>query len=272
MRAYILTWNSRITKWGDFEKERLTIAKMGRVDSNWSCGRNKSIKVGDRLYMVRQGGNPTGICASGTAISEPYPDQHWSGEPGKTANYVEISFDAILDPDHEYILQTSLLRAQFPEQQWSPYSSGISVKPEYVDSLDLLWKEHLELNSVKTQSEDSGGISNTNYEGRLIESISTRFERRAVNRKACLDHHGYRCQVCSLQFDEYYGTIGTCFIHVHHKNPLSIIRKEHIFDPLIDLVPLCPNCHAMIHKGNPLFTIDELREMVSKSKKDRRHQ
>lgn len=33
-------------------------------------------------------------------------------------------------------------------------------------------------------------------------------------------------------------------------------------DPISDLRPVCPNCHAMLHKKNPPYTIDELREII----------
>ena len=51
---------------------------------------------------------------------------------------------------------------------------------------------------------------------------------------------------------------------MHHIVPLSQIRELHEVDPIKDLVPICPNCHAMIHigKGVPL-TVEQVRAMVN---------
>jgi 5-methylcytosine-specific restriction enzyme A len=74
----------------------------------------------------------------------------------------------------------------------------------------------------------------------------------------------YRCKACELNFVERYGEIGKDFIHVHHTKPISAIGKSYKIKPLNDLVPVCPNCHAMLHRkpGNVPYTIAELRRMI----------
>lgn len=85
-------------------------------------------------------------------------------------------------------------------------------------------------------------------EGKVRESHSTVFERKRANRLACLSVHGYKCAVCGFDFEENYGELGKEFIEVHHIIPLSQIRKEYIVNPEKDLIPLCSNCHSMIHR------------------------
>ena len=80
-------------------------------------------------------------------------------------------------------------------------------------------------------------------------------------RKACLDHYGYQCQCCGMDFESLYGEAGRCFIEVHHLKPISTYDGEHSVNPLTDLVPLCSNCHSMIHRGKEgTMTLKELRE------------
>jgi 5-methylcytosine-specific restriction protein A len=55
------------------------------------------------------------------------------------------------------------------------------------------------------------------------------------------------------------------FIHVHHLIPLSTIGTEYLVDPINDLRPVCPNCHAVIHLGGGSRSIDEVREMLENS-------
>lgn len=102
----------------------------------------------------------------------------------------------------------------------------------------------------------------TFIEGTPLLDIITRYERDVHARAACLAHHGYRCQVCDKTMEEIYGPIGKDFIHVHHLKPLSEIREEYVVDPIRDLVPVCPNCHAMLHRKSQVLSIEELRSMV----------
>lgn len=88
------------------------------------------------------------------------------------------------------------------------------------------------------------------------------YERSAVARSKCLDHHGYKCAVCSFDFEKTYGEIGKNYIHVHHIIPISEIGKEYELNPVTDLIPVCPNCHAMIHITRPALSINQLRQAI----------
>lgn len=106
------------------------------------------------------------------------------------------------------------------------------------------------------------------YEGHPTEVISTKYERDEKARKKCLEKHGYKCLVCKFDFEESYGEIGKQFIHVHHLEPLSKQGKYHKVDPEKDLVPVCPNCHAMIHyKTKKPRTIEEIKNFLLKNEK-----
>ncbi|MBW2096546.1 MAG: HNH endonuclease [Deltaproteobacteria bacterium] len=91
------------------------------------------------------------------------------------------------------------------------------------------------------------------------------YERDPKARKACLKRHGYRCAVCRMNFEKVYGEIGRQFIHVHHKKPLAGRRTGYRLKPTIDLIPVCPNCHAMLHTSNPPLGIAELKKRMAES-------
>lgn len=99
-------------------------------------------------------------------------------------------------------------------------------------------------------------------EGKSKKVLVNLFERNPVTRNRCVDHYGYNCAVCDFDFGAKYGKIGHNFIHVHHIVDISTIGKEYEIDPIKDLIPVCPNCHAMLHKRKPAYSIDELRNMV----------
>lgn len=86
------------------------------------------------------------------------------------------------------------------------------------------------------------------------------YERNAAARARCIAHYGFKCAVCTFNFKERYGGLGNRYIHVHHRVSLAEIKKEYKLNPIRDLVPICPNCHAMIHKTQPALTVEELRK------------
>ncbi|MHB1236987.1 MAG: HNH endonuclease [Gallionella sp.] len=88
------------------------------------------------------------------------------------------------------------------------------------------------------------------------------YERSRDARNKCVSHYGARCSVCEFDFGSVYGALGKGFIHVHHLVPLAGITKSYIVDPVRDLRPVCPNCHAMIHRRNPAFSISEIKGLL----------
>jgi 5-methylcytosine-specific restriction protein A len=99
-------------------------------------------------------------------------------------------------------------------------------------------------------------------EGTLIKVSVNRYERDSQARKACIEHYGVVCQVCDFNFESVYGNLGEGFIHVHHIKPISEIGASYIVDPIKDLVPVCPNCHAMLHRRDPLLAINQLKKII----------
>jgi 5-methylcytosine-specific restriction protein A len=86
------------------------------------------------------------------------------------------------------------------------------------------------------------------------------YERSPKARAACIAHYGFKCAVCGFDFVEAYGSIGEGFIHVHHHVPIGRLGAEYRIDPIEDLIPVCPNCHAMLHRTEPALTIEQLRD------------
>ncbi|WP_239483719.1 HNH endonuclease [Paenibacillus rhizolycopersici] len=99
-------------------------------------------------------------------------------------------------------------------------------------------------------------------EGSLSRIEVNKYERNLINRQACLLIHGTDCMVCGFSFESKYGPIGKEFIHVHHLTPVSVLGENYRINPAKDLVPVCPNCHAMLHKRNPPFTVEELAKII----------
>ena len=89
-----------------------------------------------------------------------------------------------------------------------------------------------------------------------------KYERSPVNRARCLDHHGFDCAACKNNFLNIYGPIGEEYIEVHHIIKVSDMGAGYIVDPINDLVPLCSNCHSMIHRRDPPLSVEYLKELL----------
>lgn len=102
------------------------------------------------------------------------------------------------------------------------------------------------------------------FEGALKKVQVNLYERNSFARQKCIEYHGTACKVCDFNFSNVYGELGKNFIHVHHVIEISTIKKEYEIDYKTDLMPVCPNCHAMLHKKNPAYSIDELKGIINK--------
>ncbi|WP_375282524.1 HNH endonuclease [Marinicauda pacifica] len=110
----------------------------------------------------------------------------------------------------------------------------------------------------------SGDMKTTFTEGALSYHVTTRYERDPAARQACIDAYGPTCAICEFDFEAVYGRHGKGFIHVHHLKPLSHARGKRLTNPTEDLVPVCPNCHYMLHRGTKVLLPEELREMMKR--------
>lgn len=102
-------------------------------------------------------------------------------------------------------------------------------------------------------------------EGKTRQVTVNSYERNQLARQECIEYYGLNCQVCNFNFKDKFGDLGQNFIHVHHIIDLSTIGKEYSVNPKTDLIPVCPNCHAMLHKQKPAYSIEALKEKIKES-------
>lgn len=95
-------------------------------------------------------------------------------------------------------------------------------------------------------------------EGRRLEYVLSKWERDPKLRAKCLQKFGYECAVCEAKLSDTYGPLAENYIHVHHLTPGFL--GERLINAETDLVPVCPNCHAMLHKDG-LKTPDDLKKI-----------
>ena len=109
---------------------------------------------------------------------------------------------------------------------------------------------------------DEAGADGWMVEGAVKLTQVVSYERNRKARERCIREYGARCSACEMSFEERYGALGDGFIHVHHLREISSVGAEYMVDPVQDLRPLCPNCHAMVHRRSPALSIEELRRIL----------
>lgn len=108
MTSFIFIWKPKRYHWEHLEEDIKELQESGKVNERWSCGNTKSIEQGDRIYLIKVGTKPKGVIGSGYALTRPFFGRHWNGERRDTL-YVDIEFDALLNPEVEEILRIDML-------------------------------------------------------------------------------------------------------------------------------------------------------------------
>lgn len=138
------------------------------------------------------------------------------------------------------------------------------MRPELAEALISLeyFKDRIEI------YDDMQYIPSLLHEGTQKESTVNRYVRSQTARNKCIKHYGYKCFICGIVLEDVYGETAREFIHVHHIQQISEVGIEHEVKPIRDLRPICPNCHAIIHRKSPAFTIEEVMQMIERTKKN----
>jgi 5-methylcytosine-specific restriction protein A len=263
VNSFLLTWNPTKWEWDDDDYNSVVEdTEQGiRVPGRWSVGNTRhAIHPGHRAYLVRQH-NDRGLIGTGHFTSRPFEAGHFT-DPDDSAWYAYLDWERLVDADDRIPLDELIDRV--PEVSWNALlSSGTSVPAAAVDRLESICVEHWGPGSFASPEEVATGISYE--EGHATTAVVNRYERDPKVRAACIAAWGDGCSVCGLQFQVRYGERGAGFIHVHHLNPLATIGSAHEVDPVADLRPVCPNCHAMLHRGDSLLTVEELKKILADS-------
>ena len=152
-------------------------------------------------------------------------------------------------------------------------SAGVRVDPEIAERIDI----QSSLIDIDNDEELSSAADAVTWgldsiissvqatrefeEGGEVVVTSKRYERSNALRAEAVRHYGVNCYVCDFNFSEAYGEIGAGFIHIHHIDRVADSGVR-IVDVEKDLIPICPNCHAMIHREAPPMNPEKLKQLM----------
>lgn len=197
----------------------------------------------------------------GVVLKGSYLDDHWDppkAAKGVTVQNVRVRFTQLAGDRNSVLIPLGILKTECPRTNWTPQGSGIRVNADDLPRLAIL----IGANEIPSPDELSAPESFPEGLRRTIQVNA--YERNPRAREACIRHHGVRCKVCGVSLEEEYGEAARGLIHVHHLTPLSDLDERRDVNPIEDLVPVCPNCHAVMHRREPPYTVEDLKGFLQK--------
>ncbi len=222
-----------------------------------------------------------------------FSKNHFISQSGKllsfiphSTDYVKISYGrSNYEGTINWKEDGSIKGLRLPQEQFDMFMSNTQIVKGSKISLEIILEVNNVVETVNEQYAIDGGSNiSSEYkenhdirypdeetaspliEGLLGKVYVNRFERNEDARKQCINYYLAKCRVCKFDFSEVYGDVGEHFIHVHHLIELSSIRESYVVDPIKHLRPVCANCHAMLHKRKPAYTIEELQNIIDTQK------
>lgn len=266
MNYYIYIWNPDKWKWLDQVEAICKVNNEEYYSQVWSSQNLQKIKKGDIFFLLQTGEKNKGIIGLGVidGIAKNLPVwEDIRAKKGETEDKAILSFKVLSDTP---ILSRDELLEKYPNptnSKWIIQTNGQQCQNELAE---LLLKSIERI--IGNITEDTAHVSGEKYyaDGKTRKVTVTTYDRNPKAREACLTEYGYICSICNFDFYQNYGVLGRNFIEVHHLNQLADVAVEHEIDPKKDLRPVCSNCHRMLHRKRPAYSIEELKEIIKNNK------
>jgi hypothetical protein len=223
----------------------LKAAKTGKPLVGWIVP--KGAHVGDQVlfYLPAHGLSARGVIAT-------KPRQRAQRQGTKVRYDATVRKISLLSP----AAPLAFLCENHRSWKWPTYArSYVTIDGRTEERLEELLKSEL-LKSYSTPPLGEGGSKSV---------LLTVYERNREARRICLDQYGKACYGCGVSFGKTYGEIAEEYIQVQHLKPVSAVGGEYVVDPIKDLRPICPNCHAVVHLQTPPLSILKLKRMLKRA-------
>ncbi|MHA7180401.1 HNH endonuclease [Arthrobacter sp. MDB2-24] len=258
MTALIIEWDPERPEWsGTYASDVGTVRSTGVVRQRWMVPAGTPLDPGMDVWLTVTGRRPAmrGLIGHGTLAGLP-SDAAAAPVPDEPASCIEVDFDSLLSHGDQVPLDTLIERL--------PALTGgfgvLAVDGGTEVAVRSLWAA---AGSPEPGSLDPvpGALPST----AVTRVVVNRFERDPELRRVAVAHRGSACHACGMDFEQGYG-VAADLIQVHHITPLELVDSRYEVDPLVDLIPLCPNCHVVAHSRWPEpLTVEEIRTRLRTS-------
>ena len=243
MSTYLLTWNPARWAWDELE-DLAKVSRKGKiVERRWSCGNNKNIQAGSRVFLLRQGNDRPGLIASGWVTKSSYWDWPWDERVRrKKSLFIKADWYPLRHIDAG-LPRANLLDGILPQATVDTRAGGVKIDSDFAAALEKAWAEHVG-ESVSIPALARLDISA--WEGEPIETSGYRPKR---DRRLCdraLDNSRGVCSCCETDYSKILNGEGVRVLQVHHKKQFGYRDKPRL-TKVSDLAVICANCHRLIH-------------------------
>ncbi|MFI3212842.1 MAG: HNH endonuclease [Eubacteriales bacterium] len=185
-------------------------------------------------------------------------------------NVIYAKYNIVCDAENALLIDRNDRIQKLPRASSSTFVGHGQKSVWYTDKLERqVLKNNLVdyILSVITQTEHYDEYKYHFHDESKKHITSTSYIRRSKSaRDECIRLKGCRCNICGFDFEKEYGELGKEYIEVHHITPIGTLSLKAGYEgtnPQNDLIPLCSNCHSMIHRKNPPLHPDELRNLMN---------
>lgn len=255
---FLLTWNPKKSNWASegYNEFVLKTQKGELPECDWSCGNTKKIRVGARVYILRQGKDHPGLFGSGRVVRELHRvKSKWPWQVG-------VAWDVML-PVEKVLPREKLLKGLLSKTLVNSQRSGVGIDEIAANLLEKAWSIHskrTERLSIRARAVDAV------REGETVEQ--TRFVRKRDRqiRDQALDHSQGVCEVCGVDFSKKLEGKALRVLQVHHRKQLGWSDNKSQLTKPSDLAVVCANCHLLIHiNPKEAMPIKALKAWIKKS-------
>ena len=237
---------------GGYAPDVQAVAAGGSVRRSFPlpAGHRISVPAGGEVWLLDRGTDlrgPRGLLGHGTT-----PDG-----TATAAGQLAVDFDLLL-PLGEHLPLEILMQAM-PGLPWGGRAVLASLPASAVGALRRLWSDFL-----GPQPDPLVPAPGTLPPQALRQQQVNRHEQDPEARRQCLAFHGDSCAACGLVPGRRYGPAAADVLQAHLLVPGPNLAEGYVLDPVADLVPLCPTCHAVAHSrtADP-YTPAEVRALLA---------
>lgn len=265
MAAVLLGWNPDTRQWSGFYASAVAeVQNSGAYLKQWSFDDGTNLPAGTEVWLLVQGARPQrqGLIGHGVAVGEPSSVQPHNPDTAGSPTFVNVQFDLLLPDGEQLRIEELVLR--IPGIDWNAVPGSCwGIPPDTETTIRNVWADHV-LDGAFRNADTLDPVPGSYPERALQRVPVNRYERSPEAKAVAIAHHGSSCHACGFDFEATYGPPGAAFSHVHHTVPAARLGPGYEIDPIVDLVPLCPNCHYMAHRRAPTpYTVAELRAMIA---------
>ncbi len=160
------------------------------------------------------------------------------------------------------------IKEEIKEQEKEQIKEDVKKEKEEKEGTKEDIKEATKSNTINVDSYSSENVTNNNDEARdseiKEEEVTSTLSNKERIKKECIEYYGAICDICGFDYGYTYGEQYESEIEVHNVNGYNNDEDEILedSDPVKDLIPICRNCHHIIHNSKNPVSVDRLREMI----------